>query len=450
MEVTHCNLHFRQPWQRFSVTTPAENGPVKYAFKHPALLERRSMIRTITTTVFSMIAATSVAAEFRGISSGSIADSFPYQLSSPVVQVSTISGDGSLIGGSVIQTGVEFDCATFDCGRSAFVWSHGNSTRQPLGRLTIGPNTRAWPKSVAALSYDGSTALVSYEYRHYESGLHRDDSVTALRQSIEIGEWLTGFDMSTDASVVVGTLGEGPFRWTPDGGATGLSGIASDSGYDASAVSGDGSTIALNDLAFGGGFIAIDEERRNALRWTASDGPSELLPVEEAGYSYATAMSYDGSVIVGASESVDPLALSVATIWIGSQPMALESSGGASIALDISADAQTVVGSLDSTNPLTDAFFLPVAMLWRGGVSHRLEELLTDEYGLGDSIAGWSLTSATAISDDGTVIAGQGIAPNGEQAAWVVVLNVPEPSSCLMAAIAGLAFAVIAVGRHRG
>ena len=409
---------------------------------HPPL---QSMIRTICTTTVAFLAVTSFAAEFRGIPAETIAGSYPYLLSNPIVQVSAISGDGSKIGGSIIQTGVIFDCATFDCGTSAFVWSHSDSKRQQLGELTISPNTRAYPKRVSALSYDGLTALVSYEYRHFESGLHRNDAVTALRHDIEIGEWLTGFDMSTDASVVVGTLGESPFRWTEDGRITGLSGIGGDSGYDASAVSGDGSTIALNDLVFGSGFVTAGGERRNAVRWTASDGPSELLPLEVAGYSNATAISQDGSVIVGASVPFDLLAPSVATVWVGTQSMALENGGGSSFALDVSADGQTVVGSLDATNPQTDAFILPEAMLWRGGESHRLEDVLVDEYGLADSIQGWSLSSATAISDNGVVIAGHGISPDGKQSAWVVVLSVPEPSSCLLTMMAGFALSGIAV-----
>ena len=48
------------------------------------------------------------------------------------------------------------------------------------------------------------------------------------------------------------------------------------------------------------------------------------------------------------------------------------------------------------------------------------------EYGLGQALAGWRLTSADAISFDGSVIAGSGINPRGQGEAFMVVL--PEPT----------------------
>jgi len=92
-------------------------------------------------------------------------------------------------------------------------------------------------------------------------------------------------------------------------------------------------------------------------------------------------------------------------------------------------------------SPEINAFFYPEAMLWREGESYQLKSLLTNKYQLGDSMQGWRLTSATAISDNGKVIAGQGIAPDGQQSTWVAILTVPEPSSSLLAAMAAIAIA---------
>jgi hypothetical protein len=47
---------------------------------------------------------------------------------------------------------------------------------------------------------------------------------------------------------------------------------------------------------------------------------------------------------------------------------------------------------------------------------------LTDEHGLGEDLAGWRLTDAAGISDDGLTIAGNGVNPQGNDEGWVVKL----------------------------
>jgi hypothetical protein len=53
----------------------------------------------------------------------------------------------------------------------------------------------------------------------------------------------------------------------------------------------------------------------------------------------------------------------------------------------------------------------------------KLREVLTDEYGL--ELNGWTLTGATGVSDDGTVIVGSGVNPAGRLEAWRAVLAAP-------------------------
>jgi hypothetical protein len=55
---------------------------------------------------------------------------------------------------------------------------------------------------------------------------------------------------------------------------------------------------------------------------------------------------------------------------------------------------------------------------------------------LGLDLTGWNLTAATAISADGTKLAGTGTDPNGRTEAWLLV--VPEPGVMALSALAVL------------
>jgi len=47
----------------------------------------------------------------------------------------------------------------------------------------------------------------------------------------------------------------------------------------------------------------------------------------------------------------------------------------------------------------------------------------------GVDLTGWTLTQATAISDDGNTIVGYGTNPDGDEEGWVFMLNAPPPPS---------------------
>jgi hypothetical protein len=57
----------------------------------------------------------------------------------------------------------------------------------------------------------------------------------------------------------------------------------------------------------------------------------------------------------------------------------------------------------------------------------NLRDLLVNHHGLGDSLARWTLTSATGVSADGQVIVGTGRNPDGVTEAWRVRLG-SEPA----------------------
>ncbi|QDU55997.1 hypothetical protein [Aeoliella mucimassa] len=393
------------------------------------------------------------AADFYGISGSRIHGAEPGSMLSnwsPKVNVTSISGDGSTIAGSTQMLGINFDCASQDCSSSGFVWAYEAEQGYSLGRLPETDYPFANPKRVEALSYDGSTALVSYEHSFgYASGLVHGETITPLRSSTPTDEWLNGFAMSADGSKVVGTSSTGPRMWTAEQGMVALPSIESAPATRPSAISSDGSTILLNNWnTYAGGAITA-AGFGTAVRFTPDGELFELPADNAAGTSRVAASSFDGSVVVGSWTPVmtmDGWFKSHATKWVNGEPISLEM-GGSSVALDVSADGETIVGTLDFSDPLTDAYFEPIAMLWANGKSYELETMLRDKYGLGSKLDGWKLTSATAISDDGRVIAGNGIDPAGNQSAWVAVLRVPEPASAMLLVVVGCL--VLAMARVR-
>jgi len=396
------------------------------------------------------------------ITAEKVASSFPYFLSTPVLSISSISGDGSMIGGTITQTGVDFDCAAFDCANTAFIWSLATDERIPLGATPIttgGFGAGAFPKRVPALSRDGQSALIVSENGYYESAIYRDGSANLLRDPVPFGEWLLGTDMSSDAQVVVGSIDLEPFVWTEEAGFQSLQGIGPDSRLGPTAVSGDGQVVVLNDQPTGSYFPrTVNTEFRNALAWSLADGPTELIPLFESDFSTVSDVSFDGSVIVGTSRQSDGSPR--ATAWIDKIPMELEAFQGFeySLTTGVSADGRTIIGfarDAISTSMLLSTFDPDVdpgntsSIVWKNGQVYDLQELLTTQYGLAEELDGWQLQMPTAISDDGGTIAGLGIGPNGNSAAWVVLLNVPEPGTEFLFVVALLCQALFARKKHQ-
>jgi uncharacterized membrane protein len=390
-----------------------------------------------TSALLTILATATQAAEFRGITRDTILPSDPSPVGGAFVQVQTISGDGRTLGG-IVAAVTERPCAFYSgCGVAGFVWSRTDGSVRDLGTLPLPTSWTGLPESVPALSFDGQTALATYASpQQIESALHRDGMVTPLRSPIPPEGTLRATDMTSDANVVIGMVGAAPFRWSESGGFETFAGVESGSGYTPSKISNDGSTTLFSANTL---FIASPEEspRRFDLQWTESGGPVELLPIEGFDASRATALSADGSVVVGTSSifGAFPAPADRATVWTEGVPVPLAPIADYSYALDVSADGQVIVGTAGRRTGETDVFYYPEAVLWKNDTAYFLEHLLASEYGLGDELEGWHLTYATAISDDGTVIAGNGFAPDGSSAAWVVVLAVPEPASVVLALV---------------
>jgi probable HAF family extracellular repeat protein len=190
-----------------------------------------------------------------------------------------------------------------------------------------------------------------------------------------------GQGVSNDGAVVAGTLfgqGRRAFRWTHTGGTVLLDLPAGIVESDATAISNDGSTVV--------GWAADAASVNQPFRWTTSGG-MQLLghlptfpgpPTAQPQQSQATGVTADGSVIIGNEAVTSPVRDSVPFIW-------------------------------DEAHGMRD-----------------LTAVLASDYGL--ALPGWTLWSANGITPDGMTIVGMGSHPEfGPNVAWRVVL--PEPGT---------------------
>lgn len=313
--------------------------------------------------------------------------------------------------------------------REAFLWTPG-SGMIGLGDLPGGPYhssgqaVSAGGLAVAGFSeYATSARLHAFRWTDAEGMVDLGDLPGGISDSI-------GYDISSDGSVVVGSGRPGDFgeafRWTADDGMIGLGTLPAYASSGAAAVSADGSAVV-------GSSSTADGERRQAFRWTADEGmvglgdlPGGVWVME----SLAKGASFDGSVVVGTSESS---AGDEAFRWTEETGMVglgdLPGSYVYATAWDTNGDGSLIVG-YGTTELGQEAF------IW--GEQHGMRNLRTvleAHYGL--DLTGWHLNNARGISDDGNVIAGYGINPLGQTEAWVAYI--PEPHSFLMVVTAVLA-----------
>jgi len=271
--------------------------------------------------------------------------------------------------------------------------------------------------------------------------------------------------VSADGSVIVGTGAspQGAFRWTKE---TGMVSVGANA--NATGVSADGSVIV--------GSIEVDvsdpKDQSEAFLWTQANGMVSLGSLDNCGnegcFSGSTAVSADGSVVVGNSASSHTLE---GFRWTQATGMQSLSSGVPyrGRANGVSADGSIIVGvdsttgyeafrwtqssgmvvlddqngriyseakavSADGSIVVGENFFVnrPEAFLWtqKTGMVSLKETLI----GKGLDVSGWTLSSATAISADGFTIVGNGTNPSGQSEAWVANLSpqaVPEPLTIL-------------------
>lgn len=192
-------------------------------------------------------------------------------------------------------------------------------------------------------------------------------------------------------------------------------------------ISGDGNTIAGSS----------DDQ---AFRWTNGTMtglgflPSPFPGPDIVQTSWASSASGDGSVIVGGSRAFDYESLdqTEAFLWLNGKMTGLGDLPGGefrSYATAVSADGTIIVGQGTGMSG-------EVAFIWDSLHGMRdLRDVLVNGFGL--DLTGWTLRYVSDISADGTAIVGMGLNPNGDYEAFLAL--VPEPSSLSLALLCVLA-----------
>ncbi len=289
--------------------------------------------------------------------------------------------------------------------------------------------------------------------------------------------------VSENGAVVVGTVGgyglatsATAFRWTGDGGAVYIAAVSSAYRSTANAVSEDGTIIAgdykstsaantspyvltdgtdleiipvvngtnvtatfdntmsANGGVIAGAYVSPTQNLAAGMPYAWVNGQLFLVNGDGASRGSATAVSADGSVVVG-EQAFSFLGAVLPFRWdpaSGSGPTNLPLPSGFtdSIAAGVSNDGTTIVGWMaPSSELLTET--ASTAFIWDQATNDvtSLQGVLTTSYGLGSALDGWTLTEATAITPDGNTIVGVGTNPQGQQESWIVHLSSPTPTS---------------------
>lgn len=269
-----------------------------------------------------------------------------------------------------------------------FIWSE-NTGLVKLDPMVGVPNGDPDPASdtstsAQAVSNDGAVVVGSGSVPSGTAG-------GALRWDID---WSDPNNPSVSSPTNLGVLAGAP--------STGVS--------SATDVSGSGDVIVGSSR-----YTSVAPTRRSqAFRWVADSPGSTTGTMQGLGFlpghdnSSAAAVSHDGNFVVGNSQLYGGSYDNQAFFWSASdnsmQGLGFVSGYTVSIGQDLSDDGSIVVGN--SEYPIDSSFDSREAFYWTAGDGMKTLEAVLIEQGV--DIGDWALTSADAISGDGTAIVGGG------------------------------------------
>jgi len=251
-------------------------------------------------------------------------------------------------------------------------------------------------------SYDGSVIVGSARSTSSEEAFRW----TEASGMVGFGARSEANDVSADGSVVVGWK-EGlgsfeAFRWTETTGMVGLGTV-------------DGAVQSFAEAVSADGEIVVGRTNTESFLWTEATGMEGLgdlggplpFPVSEA-----YGISADGSVIVGGARN--GAGEDEAFLWTeagGMEGLGILPGQDFNASSDASADGSVIVG-------LPSIFIGGEAFIWDESNGLRpLKAVLENDFGL--DLSGWDLIAATGISDEGSTIVGYGTNPDGFTEGWV-------------------------------
>lgn len=312
-----------------------------------------------------------------------------------------MSADGSVVVGAGLFPGGPANW-------TAFRWTAAS------GAVDLGDPPGVFSGVANGVSSDGAVIVGSWSYPpgpgEQPTRAYRWTSSTGKVElgAMPGGSWNVAEDVSGDGSVIVGfgdsSSGASAYRWTQSGG---FEIIAQGWARD---VSSDGSTVV--------GTALVNQDLRQAFRWTEVGGVELLGSLAPGEYSYGVGVSENGSYVVGTGMIKDGYE---AFRWSESEGMVgLGNLAGLeeSTAWAVSADGATIVGSFD---------YGVGAFIWtpESGM-RRLIDVLVEEYGLADQLAGWDLRAAYGMSADGRYIVGAGL-HESRNGAWLLDRGLNPP-----------------------
>jgi probable HAF family extracellular repeat protein len=275
-----------------------------------------------------------------------------------------------------------------DVNATGFAWSGGAFT--PVPSLPGESVSFVWD-----LSNDGAVAVgESWDGSHHIPIRWSAATGTVPLGTLQPGETGSAKGVSADGSVVVGWSGSKPFRWTASGGMQPLA--TASFGY-AYGVSADGA-IVVGSAQFG--------LQHQAFRWTEVSGAVGLGTLPGHSSSGASAISADGSTIVGGVSAsgnqtftAQPFRWTQAGGMVGlGNPPGCERGG----ATGVSGDGAVIIG--DCLIESEEVGYIHVPFVWTAETGTlTLQDFLSQRGVVLDD----PLTAAelTAVSDDGRVIA---------------------------------------------